>query len=115
MDWIYIELVLMTVSIVLGAIALLILCYYKRKYQSEIQQSFLISLILIETCIGVLGIVGRVLQIFLMKNDSIFIFQSTGLTFIYYIAMIMLTLDHFYQVYLNIKYPLFWNVKKTYF
>eukprot|EP00111_Clytia_hemisphaerica_P017971 TCONS_00053198-protein len=79
------------------------------------QKCYLIQISISELLICVCKIVHRILTLhgFLETSFKIWTFQTSGCFMAYIIFMILLTVDRFFEVYLNIKYSLYWTWKMT--
>ena len=97
----------------LFAIYVLHLARYTNLQQS--QRFYLINLSLSEFLICFLGIWKRISKIYGWSDEKTYIrYVQAGIaTFAYYFVMIALTLDRFFEVFLNIRYPLFFTLTKT--
>ena len=49
----------------------------------------------------------------MVPHHYVAIIQLGGFSLMYYLSMIYLTIDRFFQMYLNITYPLYWSERKT--
>ena len=86
----------------------------KNRCTDTIQRIFLINLGLIEIVLILTGAVHVIVKAYGSNLSYFSIFRITGMIFVYYAVMTMLTIYRFFQVYLNLKLPLHWNLKKTY-
>lgn len=80
------------------------------------QKIILMNLSLVEICIRCCGLARRVIAITIGFNNPVHstfavLFYSFLLSYLF--TMATLTLDRFLQVYLNIKYDLYWSVRTT--
>ena len=104
-------------AILIHSIGLFILCAHRRKYPDKIQHAFLFNLSLLELLESLAYFFSDTVFIRIgnQLNESILIFDYIGLTCVFYAVMTSLTMNRFFEIYLNIKYPLYWNLKKTQF
>lgn len=105
-----IELSVCLLSIVMHLIALsLLLKLRKTAIPNRTQRVLLIHLSVSETCFMLCQVV-KIASISNTEFDHyISIIQMAGFDSMYYFAMIYLTADRFFEVYLNLRYPLYWN------
>ena len=89
----------------------------------KIQQRYLIHLSVCEFTINTLEVIN-ILNGFVeyspdaqSKVDEVFhyvlIIQFTGVSLVFYLDMIYLTLDRLFEIVLNIKYPVYWSEEKA--
>lgn len=79
----------------------------KEKLITENQKCLIVSLSIVEICLGLGGFIRNLDQDFL----KIFVFTTPALMAMF--IMILITLDRFLAVYLNIKYELYCTRRKT--
>ena len=116
-------LVLNIINIVLHGIGIYLLyCLYNR-CTHRIQQIYLINLSVTECILNVLEAL-KLLRLLVPISDKtgktldliipyVIMMQFTGISLVFYFAMIYITLDRFLEIVLNIKYPLYWNKYKA--
>lgn len=93
----------------------LLLKVKKNRFYNPTQRIYLINLSISEILVCVLKMLHRVFFLFGYKkiSDYIDILQTSGAFLHYMLIMCLLTVDRFLEVYLNLKYPVFWNKQKT--
>ena len=109
----YILAVLSIIPLSLHIFGLVLLWKARRAYSNRSQFLFLVNLSLSELVFVILGLLMFVCSILAHEKIS-FVFlvlQYIGATLVYFFVMIFMTLDRFFEVYFNIKYPLYWNSK----
>lgn len=115
MNWSLLQFIIIILVVVLHIIAVVWLLQRKCRRVSESQRLFLINLSLSEILIAGIGLLRR---LFALKTSQridfyMILVQNTGCILAYYLIMIILTADRFFEVYLNIRYPIFWNGKRS--
>ena len=101
-------------SIILHTLGLHLLHKYRNRYQDKMQLILLINLSIIEILLPIL--IG-IINIFLKGTEFrryVHIFCVVCGTLLLPAILIYLTIHRFLQVYLNIRYGVFWNQRKTY-
>lgn len=48
-----------------------------------------------------------------MLQQTIVIIVEISINLVYYVSMIFITFDKFFEIWLNLKYPLYWSVRKA--
>lgn len=78
-------------------------------------QLYLLSLSLTEILISLLRFLTEMTDFldYQSVNDYIVPFSSTGVYLIYFLNMFYLTIDKLFEILLNIRYPVYWNERKT--
>ena len=78
------------------------------------QRYFFMNLSLSEFLICFVGILKRICKIYQWNEEGSYVrfIQAGVATFIYYFIMIVLTMDRFWEVFLNIRYPIYFSSKK---
>ena len=109
---------LLTMSLhILGSYLLI---YQYRNGVQNPQQLFLINLAATESIINFLKCLSSIL--YMASPTALYIQQCQpyvrtlrgyGFNSVYYLTMIYLTFDKLFDIILNIKYPLYWNEKRT--
>lgn len=97
---------------------LFLLLQIKELEMNGSQRIFLIHLSLSELLLAAFGLARDITKGFKSKMDTHVyhvanILQLSGISFVYYAVMILLTTDRFFELYLNIKYPLYWSSRQT--
>ena len=92
---------------------------YKAKHtrlQSN-QRLYLIHLSISEFLTCFVGIIKRVAKLYNEKHLAfqVHIAQAGIATFVYYFVMIALTMDRFFEIYLNIRYPMLFTERLTHY
>ena len=110
--------VLITVSCLplsLHLVGLLLLWKARLMYCNKSQLLFLVNLSVAEFLFVLLGILMYVSSVTGHSQISYHctVLQYTGATLAYFLIMIFMTVDRFLEIYLNLKYPLYWNAKST--
>ena len=82
------------------------------------QRLFLFHLSLSETCLTFIETAKRILYISFHSEHTMIIeymniVQFSSAAMVYLFIMIYLTVDRFFELYLNIRYPLYWSERKT--
>ena len=82
------------------------------------QRLFLLHLSLSEFCLTFMEMIKRILHISLNSQDNYIleylnIIQFSSAAMVYYLIMIYLTADRFFELYLSIKYHLYWSETKS--
>ena len=82
------------------------------------QRLFLLHLSLSEFCLTFMEMIKRILHITLRSQDNYIleylnIIQFSSAAMVYYLIMIYLTADRFFELYLSIKYNLYWSETKS--
>lgn len=111
-----IELVVCVVSMSLHAVGLYLLCCLRGSPNlNGSQRIFLMNLSLAEFCVMFCELVKSVAMLIPSDagRDFVSILQLAGFSLISYFAMIYLTIDRFFELYLNLKYPLYWNERRS--
>ena len=104
----------------------LLLTIYKNGKNETPQQLFLIHLTVCEILINFFGILrgvddiisestncGEIDSLLVNVNEYVMILSFTGVSVVYYITMIYLTVDRLADILLNIKYHLYWDTRRT--
>ena len=95
--------------------ALTLLLKMKNNNIKGSQKSLLISLCLSEVIYAIIDIGTNLTEYYqnFDLSNHLWMFTLTSYLFLYFIIMILNTLDRFMEIYLNIKYFLYWSNKKT--
>jgi len=99
----------------LHVFGLLLLWKARTFYRNHSQYLFLVNLSVAELVFVVLGLLMYVTSVFGYEwiSFKFTVLQYIGGTLAYFFIMIFITLDRFLEVYLNIKYPLYWGWRGT--
>ena len=97
----------------------LLICLYKEGNQ-EVQILFLINLSLVEGFVNITGFISQITFFYIKPSiianeiyTYIWIINETGINFIYFMAIIYITVDKWLEILLNIKYFLYVNERKV--
>ena len=116
MSWcLMVFIVLSTLVLLLHLLALVLLFKIKVENVSGSQKYLLISLCLVELCLGANSILFSIFKSMKMVTvlEIVKIFDLIPLYLLYLLIMIFITLDRLFEFRLNIKYSLYWSPKKT--
>lgn len=91
---------------------LLVIVYRTGTVDANPQHIFIINLAVTQMLIGAVNLV-RALFVPKSIEHHLTIFRIFSLNTTLYLTMIFITLDKLIEIYLNIKYSLYWNEKKT--
>ena len=111
---IYVKLIVAALPAIILHIIGFCLLYKKSRHTSESQRIFL-SLSLSEIVISSNTIIEVLVLQFYGWNQAVASTEILNfcMSQVYYCIMIFLTVDRFFELYLNIRYDFFWNVKST--
>lgn len=104
---------------VIGTLLHLFGCYMlyqvRRRALCKTPITYLLNLSFSEVLLSITGCVRRILFLSGISKVATYItmFQWTTFTIGYFLAMILLTIDRFLAVYLNLRYHLYWSEKKA--
>ena len=101
----------------------LLACLYQN-HLYKVQQIYLINLSISEFLLNFIEAIKRCVKFTMPVNANngnssivvgtyLQIIQATSFAALYYIVMIYLTLDRLFDIFLNIKYPIYWNEHKA--
>jgi 7 transmembrane receptor (rhodopsin family). len=112
---IQVQCLLFSIPTVLHLLSVYVLHLAKHTNLQESQRFYFINLSLSEFLICFLGIWKRISKIYGWSDEKTYIrfFQAGIATFVYYFVMIALTIDRFFEIFLNIRYHLFFTPSKT--
>ena len=116
MPWcLMVFIVLSALVLLLHLLALVLLFKTKVENVSGSQKYLLISLCLVELCLGANSILFSIFKSMKMVTvlEIVKIFDLIPLYLLYLLIMIFITLDRLFEFRLNIKYSLYWSPKKT--
>lgn len=112
---IIVEMIIVASLLMLHLFGIHLLHLAKDSALQDTQRLFYMHLSISEALILLMGIVRRTGM--LCQNHDAFLYPTLiqqGLALpLYYMVMISLTLDRFFSVYLNLRYPLFWSDRRT--
>ena len=111
-----IVIILDVVAVLIQTLALTLLISLKEGIVKRNQRLLLVTLCVTEFVYAVAGIAKACCILLDIQNVitlAIFLFHGTALTFFLIFIMIMITVDRFLEIYLNIKYSIYWSVRKT--
>lgn len=116
-------LILNIVNVILHGTGTYLLLSLYESCRHKVQQIFLITLSICEGTINLIEAFKSVTTfITLSEKDSnimtevtnhVLILQFCGISFVYYVDMIYITVDRLMEIFLNIRYPVFWDETKT--
>lgn len=98
------------------SLGLYILWKSRKSFSNKSQYQFLIHLSTSQILFVSLGIVSRILIVYLNYSRVSFwllSIQYVNSALVYFLVMIFMTFDRFFEIYLNIRYPLYWCEKYT--
>ena len=123
---IYVQVILLIINIintVLHGLCVIVLTWLYKRSRSKVQQLYLITLVVCECCVNLLESSKLILKLtpFSEKypehtehiSNHMLIVQFCGFALVFYVDMIFITVDRFLEVWLNIKYPIYWNEFST--
>ena len=112
---IQIQCVLFSIPMTLHLFSIYILYIAQGSHFKDNQRYFFINLSFSEFLICFVGIVKRICKIYQWKDGATYVrFIQAGIaTFVYYFTMILLTFDRFWEIFLNLRYPVYFSPKKT--
>ena len=112
---IQIQCVLFSIPMTLHLFCIYILYVGRNSHLKDNQRYFFMNLSFSEFLICFVGIVKRICKIYGWKDEGTYVrFIQAGIaTFIYYFIMIVLTLDRFWEIFLSLRYPVYFSPKKT--
>ena len=111
-----IVIILDVVAVLIQTLALTLLISLKEGIVKRNQRLLLVTLCVTEFVYAVAGIAKACCILLDIQNVitlAIFLFHGAALTFFLIFIMIMITVDRFLEIYLNIKYSIYWSVRKT--
>ena len=111
-----IVIILDVVAVLIQTLALTLLISLKEGIVKRNQRLLLVTLCVTEFVYAVADIAKACCILLDIQNVitlAIFLFHGTALTFFLIFIMIMITVDRFLEIYLNIKYSIHWSVRKT--
>ena len=111
-----IVIILDVVAVLIQTLALTLLISLKEGIVKRNQRLLLVTLCVTEFVYAVADIAKACCILLDIQNVitlAIFLFHGTALTFFLIFIMIMITVDRFLEIYLNIKYSIYWSVRKT--
>ena len=101
--------------------SLLISTYKTRK--QEVQHIYLINLSITECLINLLDILRNFPELIEVNKDArvivrgvseyLIIFSYAGISVVYYVTMVYITLNKLMEIVLTISYPIYWNERKA--
>lgn len=106
----------LTIPIVLHLLALYALYHTKSVNNDSNQRIHLANLSLSELLICVLSLIRHILQIGKVNHSVVYyllVFEHLGISMLYLIAMILLTIDRFLKVYLHFRYMFYLPTRRT--
>ena len=116
-------LVLSSINVVLHALGTSLLVSLYRTCQYKEQQVYLIHLSISECLINLLEVLRISIDLLKLTGEArsiteevryyTLILSFTGISIVYYCDMMYLTLDKLMDIVLNIKYSLYWNVRRA--
>ena len=100
------------------SIGLFLLSKVPKGVVNETQRIFIFNLSLAELLIAIFGFVKDITTLFDYKiinyvHHISCILVLSWISIVYYQVMFYLTMDRFFQVYLNLKYPIYWTEHRT--
>lgn len=110
-----VKFVIVSIALLLHVFGIYVLHLAKHSALQNTQRLYFLNLSISEVFILVAALI-RTTEYLFEKNDFFLYVRLTQQGFgfpVYYLIMISLTLDRFFSVYLNIRYPLFWSEKRT--
>ena len=112
---IQIQCVLFSIPMVLHLFCIYILHVARGTNLKDNQRYFFMNLSCSEFLICFVGIIKRICKIYGWKEEGTYVrFVQAGIaTFVYYFIMIVLTLDRFWEIFLNIRYPVYFSPRTT--
>ena len=111
-----IVIILDVVAVLIQTLALTLLISLKEGIVKRNQRLLLVTLCVTEFVYAVADNAKACCILLDIQNVitlAIFLFHGTALTFFLIFIMIMITVDRFLEIYLNIKYSIYWSVRKT--
>ena len=116
-------LLLNVTNVALHTIGALLLLGIHKDVGESTEQIYVINLAVCEALLnflegtrcmtGFFPLCGNTKEILIGIQKYTLIVMFTGISFVYYLDMIYLTLDRLFVILLNIKYPLYWNEAKA--
>ena len=112
---IYIEICLYLVPVLLHLVGLYLLYATRRTYFNHTQRLYLIALSSTELVMAILKIVQRFCYIAGAVEIGFYVWmvQTSGVFLCYILTMVLITVDRFLEVYLNLRYPLICTKRRT--
>ena len=103
------------VVILINILALVLLTYSKKNNLRGSQRILLIALCATELVYSATDLVGYVFYVMNMREGLIALLSSnsTSVTFFYVTIMILIPIDRYLEIHLNIKYDIHWSPNKT--
>ena len=103
------------VVILINILALVLLTYSKKNNLRGSQRILLIALCATELVYSATDLVGYVFYVMNMREGLIALLSSnsTSVTFFYVTIMILIPIDRYLEIHLNIKYNIHWSPNKT--
>ena len=105
-----VAIIILTFSIILHATGVFILYKYRTLYTDKIQHMLLANLSATEL---ILSIFFLFYTMEALPNYKFQVFAYVSGIFILQVSLMLLTLNRFFQVFLNLKYSLYWNLWRT--
>ena len=107
--------VLDVVVILINTLALVLLTYSRRNNLRGSQRILLIALCVTELVYSVTDLVGYIFYVLNVREGLAVLLSSnsTSVTFFYVTIMILIPIDRFLEIHLNIKYSVHWSPNKT--
>ena len=108
--------VMATVGLIFHGVGFYLLLCLNSIKSNESQTIFLLNLSFCELLHLVLALVSTLLVKFasyVREGFYLYCINSTAAATAYYLLMIFMTLDRFFELYLNVKYPVYWSVGST--
>ena len=111
-----IQLCLNFISVTMHVVGMYALLSLLPTSRGKTQRMYLINLTAVEICYNVLEFIRGVAELLGHYSpwvDNIQIVSWTGVSFIFYLAMMYIPLDRFALISFNARYKVYWNVRKT--
>ena len=116
MNWTIVVVLILNVTVIfIDIVAMVLLITVKQNNVKRSQKILLIAMCLTELTYAVLNIFQQLCYFTNVRNvGKIFlIFNFVSIFFMYIFIMVLITMDRFLEIYLNIKYRLLWSPQKT--
>lgn len=112
------DILMVVTNLIVGALHVIgfwLLYVTKKTQMSRNQKIFLMNLSLSEFCLCVLAAVEKLLDFFeeTTVRPYLLIINYTIAPLNLFLVMMFLTVDRFFEVYLNLRYPLYWSGKQS--
>ena len=109
-------------NVIFHSVGIYILLSVYEDSRQKVQQIFLLNLSVCECIINLFQACSILPEIISIPsrynilndiNEHILIISFTGISVVYYLDMIYITVDRMMDIVLNIRYPVYWNERKT--